>query len=114
MNPVDGEVPHLGNRHRADAQSPAPGITWPPPPRLLGSYSQIHYGYLPDALVDLTGGVVTIIDLHSSPSDLLMAVKTAVKAGSMVTCATPKGVSRWGLPWYPASSSHLGVSMQIS
>lgn len=45
--------------------------------------------------MDLTGGVVTIINLHSSPSNLLMAVKTAVKAGSMVACATPKGVSRW-------------------
>ncbi|OBS80553.1 hypothetical protein A6R68_21244 [Neotoma lepida] len=61
--------------------------------KLLGSYSQIHYGYLPDALVDLTGGVVTIVNLHSSPSDLLMAVKTAVKAGSMVACATPKGLT---------------------
>ncbi|XP_052040747.1 calpain-13 [Apodemus sylvaticus] len=59
--------------------------------KLLGSYSQLHYGYLPDALVDLTGGVVTIVNLHSSPSDLLMAVKTAVQAGSMVACATPKG-----------------------
>ncbi|KAH0509714.1 Calpain-13 [Microtus ochrogaster] len=61
--------------------------------KLLGSYSQIHYGYLPDALVDLTGGVVTIVNLHSSPSNLLMAVKTAVKAGSMVACATPKGLT---------------------
>ncbi|KAL6069295.1 hypothetical protein STEG23_005521, partial [Scotinomys teguina] len=61
--------------------------------KLLGSYSQIHYGHLPDALVDLTGGVVTIVNLHSSPSDLLTAVKTAVKAGSMVACATPKGLT---------------------
>ncbi|EGV98316.1 Calpain-13 [Cricetulus griseus] len=61
--------------------------------KLLGSYSQIHYGYLPDALVDLTGGVVTIVNLHSSPSEILTAVKTAVKAGSMVACATPKGLT---------------------
>ncbi|KAL1782993.1 calpain-13 [Sigmodon hispidus] len=61
--------------------------------KLLGSYSHIHYGYLPDGLVDLTGGVVTSGNLHSTPSDLLMAVRTAIKAGSMVTCATPNGVA---------------------
>lgn len=61
--------------------------------KLLGSYSQLHYGYLPDALVDLTGGVVTIINLHSSPFDLLTTVKTAIQAGSMVACATENGLT---------------------
>lgn len=46
-----------------------------------------------------------MVNLHSSPSDLWTVVKTAVQAGAMVTCATPKGVSRWGLPWYPAAFS---------
>ncbi|XP_023566778.1 calpain-13 [Octodon degus] len=59
--------------------------------KLRGSYSHLHYGYLPDALVDLTGGVVTIANLYSSPSNLLMMVKMAAKAGSLMTCATPKG-----------------------
>ncbi|GAB5569930.1 calpain-13 isoform X3 [Prionailurus iriomotensis] len=54
-----------------------------------GSYLNLHYGFLPDALVDLTGGVVTGIDLHSFPSDLVMILKTAAKAGSLVTCGTP-------------------------
>lgn len=61
--------------------------------KLLGSYSRLHYGYLPDALVNLTGGVVTIINLYSFPSDLLMAVKTAAKAGSLMACTTPEGVT---------------------
>ncbi|XP_048209144.1 calpain-13 isoform X2 [Perognathus longimembris pacificus] len=61
--------------------------------KLRGSYSHLHYGYLPDALVDLTGGVVSSVNLHSSPSDLLMVVKTAAKAGSLMTCATPKGLT---------------------
>ncbi|KAM4866843.1 calpain-13 isoform 2-T2 [Thomomys bottae] len=61
--------------------------------KLRGSYSHLHYGYLPDALVDLTGGVVSGVNLHSSPSDLLMVVKTAAKAGSLMTCATPKGLT---------------------
>ncbi|XP_066122929.1 calpain-13 isoform X1 [Saccopteryx bilineata] len=56
-----------------------------------GSYLCLHYGYLPDALVDLTGGVVTSIDLHSSPSDLVKVVKTAARAESLITCATPAG-----------------------
>uniref|UniRef100_A0A8D2JT10 Calpain-13 n=1 Tax=Sciurus vulgaris TaxID=55149 RepID=A0A8D2JT10_SCIVU len=59
--------------------------------KLRGSYSHLHYGYLPNALVDLTGGVVTTVNLHSSPSDLLMVVKMAAKAGSLMTCATPSG-----------------------
>ncbi|KAF0876294.1 CAN13 protein, partial [Crocuta crocuta] len=54
-----------------------------------GSYLNLHYGFLPDALVDLTGGVVTGIDLHSFPSDLVMMVKTAAKTGSLMTCGTP-------------------------
>ncbi|XP_054422070.1 calpain-13 [Pteronotus mesoamericanus] len=59
--------------------------------KFRGSYFHLHYGHLPDSLVDLTGGVVTTIDLHSSPSDLVMMVKTAAKAGSLMTCATPVG-----------------------
>lgn len=85
----------------------------PLPHRLLGSYSQLHYGYLPDALVDLTGGVVTIVNLHSSPSDLLMAVKTAVQAGSMVACATPKGVSKWDFLGTQQVAIHLEVFVCI-
>ncbi|KAF7470154.1 hypothetical protein GHT09_018489 [Marmota monax] len=59
--------------------------------RLRGSYSNLHYGYIENALVDLTGGVVTTVNLHSSPSDLLMAVKMAAETGSLMTCATPNG-----------------------
>ncbi|XP_044782040.2 calpain-13 isoform X3 [Bubalus bubalis] len=56
-----------------------------------GSYANLHYGYLPDALVDLTGGVVTNISLHSSSSDLMTMVKTAAEAGSLMTCSTLAG-----------------------
>ncbi|XP_060042802.1 calpain-13 [Erinaceus europaeus] len=62
--------------------------------KLRGSYHHLHFGYLPDALVDLTGGVVTSIDLHSTPpADLVRMVKTAAREGSLVTCATPAGPS---------------------
>ncbi|KAB0362273.1 hypothetical protein FD754_006429 [Muntiacus muntjak] len=56
-----------------------------------GSYANLHYGYLPDALVDLTGGVVTNISLHLSSSDLMTMVKTAAEAGSLMTCGTLAG-----------------------
>ncbi|ELK14102.1 Calpain-13 [Pteropus alecto] len=71
-----------------------------------GSYLHLHYGYLPDALVDLTGGVVTRVDLHSSTSDLVMMVKTAAMAGSLITCATPAG------PTGEASSMENGLVSQ--
>ncbi|XP_021073322.1 calpain-13 [Mus pahari] len=65
--------------------------------KLLGSYSQLHYGFLLDGLVDLTGGVVTVIEPYtSSPSNLLMTVKTALQAGSMITCATRSGIQYQG------------------
>lgn len=67
-------------------------------PRLHGSYENVHGGHLPDALVDLTGGVVTSIDLHSTTSNLLMMVKIAAKAGSLMACCTPEGVSRTTIP----------------
>ncbi|XP_043324953.1 calpain-13 isoform X2 [Cervus canadensis] len=56
-----------------------------------GSYANLHYGYLPDALVDLTGGVVTNISLHLSSSDLMTMVKMAAEAGSLMTCGTLAG-----------------------
>ncbi|XP_069925825.1 calpain-13-like [Oryctolagus cuniculus] len=59
--------------------------------KLRGSYSHLHHGYLSDALEDLMGGLVTNINLQSSPSELVRAVKMAARAGSLMTCATPKG-----------------------
>ncbi|KAF6320914.1 calpain 13 [Rhinolophus ferrumequinum] len=59
--------------------------------KLHGSYENLHFGYIADAFVDLTGGVVTCIDLHSTSSNLLTMVKTAAKVGSLMACATPAG-----------------------
>ncbi|XP_006835343.1 PREDICTED: calpain-13 [Chrysochloris asiatica] len=56
--------------------------------KLHGSYFHLHYGYLPDALVDLTGGVVTTLKLPSSSSNLMLMVKTAAQAGSLMACNT--------------------------
>ncbi|XP_064350277.1 calpain-13 [Camelus dromedarius] len=56
-----------------------------------GSYVNLHYGYLPDALMDLSGGVVTNISPHVSSPDLVMMVKKAAEAGSLMTCGTLAG-----------------------
>uniref|UniRef100_A0A8C5KUY6 Calpain-13 n=1 Tax=Jaculus jaculus TaxID=51337 RepID=A0A8C5KUY6_JACJA len=95
---VDDRLPVIGNKclfvhPRKGNQEFWPCLLEKAYAKLRGSYSHLHYGFLPDALVDLTGGVVTIVDLHSSPSDLLMVVKTAAKAGSLMACATPKALT---------------------
>lgn len=59
--------------------------------KLHGSYENLHFGYIADAFVDLTGGVVTCIELHSVSSNLLAMVKTAARAGSLMACCTPAG-----------------------
>ncbi|KAF5913071.1 hypothetical protein HPG69_009022 [Diceros bicornis minor] len=71
-------------------------------PRLLekayakfrGAYLHLHSSYLPDTLGDLRGGVITSVTLHSFSTNLVMMMKMAAKASSLMTCATlvwPKG-----------------------
>ncbi|XP_034515575.1 calpain-13 [Ailuropoda melanoleuca] len=89
---VDDRLPVLKKEylfvHPRDNQEFWPCLLEKAYAKFHGSYASLHYGFLPDALVDLTGGVVTSINLHF-PSDLVMLVKTAAKAGSLMTCATP-------------------------
>lgn len=100
-------VLHQGNTQKSGVQPPflecltegtTGDLVWLSP-RLHGSYENLHFGYIADAFVDLTGGVVTCIDLHSTSSNLLMMVKTAAKVGSLMACATPAGVSRTRIPF---------------
>ncbi|KAK1333178.1 hypothetical protein QTO34_006715 [Cnephaeus nilssonii] len=56
-----------------------------------GSCSANNSCHVPDHQQDRRKAVVGIIDLHSSPSDLVTMVKTAANAGSLMTCATPAG-----------------------
>ncbi|XP_075856561.1 calpain-13 [Microcebus murinus] len=91
---IDDRLPVVGKEYlfvhpRNDNQEFWPCLLEKAYAKLLGSYSHLHKGYLPDALVDLTGGVVNTIHLSSSPSHLLTVVKTAAMEGSLMTCATP-------------------------
>ncbi|XP_054977339.1 calpain-13 [Sorex araneus] len=95
---VDDRLPILDRRYlfvntRRDNQEFWPCLLEKAYAKLRGSYLNLHYGYLPDALVDLTGGVVTSIDVNTSPADVLLTVQAAARAGSLITCATPSGVS---------------------
>uniref|UniRef100_G3TGT3 Calpain catalytic domain-containing protein n=1 Tax=Loxodonta africana TaxID=9785 RepID=G3TGT3_LOXAF len=53
--------------------------------KLHGSYFYLHGGHLPDALVDLTNS-----DLYSSPSNLVVVVRTAAWAGSLLAWQYPR------------------------
>ncbi|XP_037002663.2 calpain-13 [Artibeus jamaicensis] len=93
---VDDRLPVLNNEYlfvcpRSNNQEFWPCLLEKAYAKFRGSYLHLHYGYLPDGLVDLTGGVVTTMDLHSSLSDLVTMVKMAAKEESLMTCATPCG-----------------------
>ncbi|XP_004451128.2 calpain-13-like [Dasypus novemcinctus] len=59
--------------------------------KLHGSYSHLHFGYISDALVDLTGGVVTHVEQNTYPSNLVMVIKMAASAGSLMACGSRPG-----------------------
>ncbi|XP_049640650.1 LOW QUALITY PROTEIN: calpain-13 [Suncus etruscus] len=93
---VDDRLPILDRKYlfvntRRDNQEFWPCLLEKAYAKLRGSYHNLHYGYLPDALVDLTGGVVTSIDVTSSSTDMLLLIQAAAQAGSLITCATPAG-----------------------
>ncbi|XP_068927914.1 calpain-13 [Petaurus breviceps papuanus] len=54
--------------------------------KLHGSYSHVHYGIMADSLVELTGWVVTKIDLQEIHPNLFKKLKVAEQSGSLITC----------------------------
>ncbi|XP_074091132.1 calpain-13 [Macrotis lagotis] len=51
-----------------------------------GSYSQLHYGIMADSLVELTGWMVTKINLKEVSPNLFHNLKVAEQSGSLITC----------------------------
>ncbi|KAM9054521.1 LOW QUALITY PROTEIN: calpain-13 [Megaptera novaeangliae] len=84
---IDDRLPVLNNEYffvnPRNKQGFWPSLLEKACARFLASCVTLHYGYLPDALVDLTGGVVTNISL-----DLMTMVKVVAEAGSLMTCST--------------------------
>ncbi|XP_043836932.1 calpain-13 [Dromiciops gliroides] len=54
--------------------------------KLHGSYSQLHYGIMADSLVELTGWVVTKINLKEVHPNMFKNLKVAEQSGSLMTC----------------------------
>ncbi|XP_048364454.1 calpain-13 [Sphaerodactylus townsendi] len=57
--------------------------------KLRGSYQNLHWGYISDALVDFTGGVQVSFDLRRPSSHLHKIIKAAVTTGCLIGCTTP-------------------------
>ncbi|XP_027706164.1 calpain-13 [Vombatus ursinus] len=54
--------------------------------KLHGSYFQLHYGIMADSLVELTGWVVTKVNLQEVHLNLFKNLKAAEQSGSLITC----------------------------
>ena len=57
------------------------------PGRLYGGYEALRGGNINESMVDLTGGVVELIDLRSPPPNLFARLIKASRRGSLIGCA---------------------------
>ncbi|XP_013908790.1 PREDICTED: calpain-13-like [Thamnophis sirtalis] len=68
---------------------------WPPLlekayAKLRGSYEKLHYGFISEAFVDLTGGVQLTYNLGRTTDHLFEIMKTAALSGCLMACSTPQ------------------------
>ncbi|KAK9411955.1 calpain-13-like [Crotalus adamanteus] len=68
---------------------------WPPLlekayAKLRGSYEKLHYGFISEAFVDLTGGVQFGFSLGNLTDHLFEIMKTATLSGCLMACSTPE------------------------
>ncbi|KAM7173051.1 calpain-13 isoform 2-T3 [Macrochelys suwanniensis] len=90
---IDDRLPFLNGRYLS-VQPRSRNEFWPSLlekayAKLRGSYQNLHWGYISDALVDLTGGVQVQFLLQKPPSDLQEIIKAAAKSQCLVGCTTP-------------------------
>ncbi|XP_069811300.1 calpain-13-like isoform X2 [Dendropsophus ebraccatus] len=57
--------------------------------KLRGSYQNLHWGFISEAMVDFTGGVQMDFNLTKPPPDLRDIVLAAVRSRSLMGCTTP-------------------------
>ncbi|TFK09784.1 GDP-mannose 4,6 dehydratase [Platysternon megacephalum] len=94
---IDDRLPFLNGRYLS-VQPRSRNEFWPSLlekayAKLRGSYQNLHWGYISDALVDLTGGVQVQFLLQKPPSDLQEIIKAAAKSQCLMGCTTPGGQS---------------------
>ncbi|CAM4537847.1 unnamed protein product [Lepidochelys olivacea] len=94
---IDDRLPFLNERYLS-VQPRSRNEFWPSLlekayAKLRGSYQNLHWGYISDALVDLTGGVQVQFLLQKPPSDLQEIAKAAAKSQCLMGCTTPGGQS---------------------
>uniref|UniRef100_A0A674JDH6 Calpain 13 n=1 Tax=Terrapene triunguis TaxID=2587831 RepID=A0A674JDH6_9SAUR len=90
---IDDQLPFLNGRYLS-VQPRSRNEFWPSLlekayAKLRGSYQNLHWGYISDALVDLTGGVQVQFPLQKPPSDLQEILKAAAKSQCLMGCTTP-------------------------
>ncbi|XP_030410145.1 calpain-13 [Gopherus evgoodei] len=94
---IDDRLPFLNGRYLS-VQPRSRNEFWPSLlekayAKLRGSYQNLHWGYISDALVDLTGGVQVQFLLQKPPSDLQEIIKAAAKSQCLMGSTTPGGQS---------------------
>ncbi|XP_048095842.1 calpain-1 catalytic subunit-like [Alosa alosa] len=62
--------------------------------KVCGSYADMHFGYVSEALMDFTGGVHMTYKLNKAPPDLWDIMLRAAQSKPLMGCGTPAGVSR--------------------
>ncbi|XP_053315066.1 calpain-13-like [Spea bombifrons] len=90
---VDDRLPTLNGRYLS-VQPRSNNEFWPSLlekayAKLRGSYQNLHWGFISEALVDLTGGVQMEFILSKPPVDLRDIVIAAARSGSLMGCTTP-------------------------
>ncbi|XP_074025117.1 calpain-13 [Numenius arquata] len=95
---IDDRLPFLNGRylsvHPRTSNEFWPSLLEKAYAKLRGSYQNLHGGYLPDALVDLTGGVQVQFSLKDPPSDLEEILKAAATSRCLMGCSTSGHVRR--------------------
>uniref|UniRef100_A0A8C5N4R2 Calpain catalytic domain-containing protein n=1 Tax=Leptobrachium leishanense TaxID=445787 RepID=A0A8C5N4R2_9ANUR len=92
---VDDRLPFLNGKYLS-VQPRANNEFWPSLlekayAKLRGSYQNLHWGFISEALVDFTGGVQMNFNLTKPPVDLKDIVLAAARSGSLGGSTTPGG-----------------------
>ncbi|KAM4041143.1 calpain-13-like [Anomaloglossus baeobatrachus] len=93
---VDDRLPMLNGRfvflHPRTSNEFWPSLLEKAYAKLRGSYQNLHWGVISDAMVDFTGGVPMYFNITKSPLELQNVILGAARSGSLMGCTTPGGL----------------------